>query len=524
MSAEKPRLTPGKLAVVAAMNLVDCMNMNLLTPYADTMVSSFLHQRPDAEEVLQRVGLLIGLYNISEAIFSPLWGSLSDRIGRRPVLLIGLAGAGLMAIFFGLSSSLPTAFIFRALAGVMCGNIGVTKTYLAELVDQSNEARAFSILTTMYSLGMFIGPLIGGLLVFPAKSLPGLFEGTVFDEKPFLLPNLVFSAFCGMVWLLAACCLDETLPIEKRRELAASRAAGQARAIEVKAAEGEGDAESSVGFCQRLCSSMPLQGAPPSLLRMVLAYGLVVGYIIATTQTFVLLVQLPRSSDGFALTPSQVAVLQNCAAGGLMLTQLLLYPWLVQRKGYRWCLTAGILVVIMATFPFPLYGLMASPETFGAWRFLPLACLMFVQQSAFGFCTPTCSIWVNRFAAGLDRGSINGWTNSFAAVCRALSPELCSVLLGWGLKSNLLGLGRYLPIYATSLAGVAILLLTRSVLPAGPPAQQAKSAVDDGTKEATPAARTRAITWWHDEAADVVCLDEDLEAGSFAASARRSTW
>mmetsp|Transcript_75486 Transcript_75486/g.244280 ORF Transcript_75486/g.244280 Transcript_75486/m.244280 type:complete len:153 (+) Transcript_75486:352-810(+) len=151
-----------------------------------------------------------------------------------------------------------------------------------------------------------------------------------------------------------------------------------------------------------------------------------------------------------------------------MLTQLLLYPWLVQKKGYRWCITVGILVIMAVTFPFPLYGLMANPERFGAWRMLPLACLMFVQQSAFGFCTPTCSIWINRFAADMNRGSINGWANSFAALCRALAPELCSALLGLGLSSGAC-LGRYLPIYVTCLAGIASLLLVRSACAAAWP-------------------------------------------------------
>merc|ERR1719343_1100928 len=112
------------------------------------------------------------------------------------------------------------AYVYRVLAGLMCGNLPVTKTYLAELVDETNEARAFSIITVMYSLGMFTGPLIGGILSFPANMAPHLFGGTVFDYKPFLLPNVVFAAYCGIVWVLAFCFLDETLSSEKRDELA----------------------------------------------------------------------------------------------------------------------------------------------------------------------------------------------------------------------------------------------------------------------------------------------------------------
>jgi len=129
-------------------------------------------------------------------------------------------------------------------------------------------------------------------------------------------------------------------------------------------------------------------------------------------------------------------MLQNCAAGGLLLTQLLLYPWLVQKKGYRFCITLGMFTVVAISFPFPLYGLMADPAKFGAWRMVPLGSMMLVQMSAFGLCIPTLTVWVNRLADGLDRGTINGWTNAFAALCRALTPELCSTLLGLGLNSS----------------------------------------------------------------------------------------
>jgi len=222
---------------------------------------------------------------------------------------------------------------------------------------------------------------------------------------------------------------------------------------------------------------------------MSLSYGLLVGYIIATTQTFVLLVQIPRGDNGYDLPPSQVALLQNCAAGGLMLTQLLVYPWLVQKKGYRWCITCGILVVMAVTFPFPLYGLMADPAVFGAWRFLPLGFVMFAQQSAFGLCTPSINVWINRFAAGMDRGSINGWTNSFAALCRALAPVFCSSLMAFSMSSGF-SLGRYLPIYATSLVGVIVMLLARSALPHGPPQPQATTATDAKIEKAPTASGT----------------------------------
>jgi len=169
---EKPMLTSVKLLMAVLLNLVDCINMNILTPYAAEMVGDLLHRPVNDPEVLRNVGLLIGVYNISEMIFSPGWGRLSDRFGRRPVILASLGGAMLVPIAFGIAKSMSMALAVRALNGVLCGSIGITKTYVAEQVTKENEAWAFSILTTVYSVGMIVGPAMGGMLVTPAKWSP----------------------------------------------------------------------------------------------------------------------------------------------------------------------------------------------------------------------------------------------------------------------------------------------------------------------------------------------------------------
>ena len=101
-----------------------------------------------------QVGMLIGLYSLCEVICSPFWGFFADKVGRKPALLIGLGGSVVAPIMFGLGKSMPVIFAARALDGFFCGNMGVTRTYLGEIVDESNEAwraRGTSMSTTKSS-------------------------------------------------------------------------------------------------------------------------------------------------------------------------------------------------------------------------------------------------------------------------------------------------------------------------------------------------------------------------------------
>lgn len=215
--AARPRLTNKTLFVLGAMNMIDCINVNLLTPYVVRMVAEFLNTDTNNPKVFQTVGLLTGMYSLCEVIFSPFWGILSDRIGRKPALLIGLGGSCAAPIMFGLGTNLTTVFIARALDGFFCGNMGVTRTYLGEIVDETNEARGFGFLATCFSFGLFIGPALGGELVYPAERYPSVFRGTIFDTYPYLLPNLSYASCAALAWVIGAIFLEETLPRSARR-------------------------------------------------------------------------------------------------------------------------------------------------------------------------------------------------------------------------------------------------------------------------------------------------------------------
>eukprot|EP00442_Polarella_glacialis_P027117 CAMPEP_0115102832 /NCGR_PEP_ID=MMETSP0227-20121206/34162_1 /TAXON_ID=89957 /ORGANISM="Polarella glacialis, Strain CCMP 1383" /LENGTH=439 /DNA_ID=CAMNT_0002499049 /DNA_START=51 /DNA_END=1368 /DNA_ORIENTATION=- len=424
----RPKLTNKILFVLGSMNMIDCINVNLLTPYVVEMVSNFLEKSPEDPEVAHTVGLLIGLYSLCEVCFSVVWG---NRIGRKPVLLIGLGGSVIAPIMFGLGTSLPVIFAARALDGFFCGNMGVTRTYLGEIVDETNEAQGFGFLAVCFSLGLFIGPILGGELVYPARIFPSIFADTIFDTHPYLLPNLTYAVFAAVAWVIGALFLEETLPRSQRCKWPWERRAPIGEEEMPQALFLQHSVSSEPGGLRRQISGTDPQGSPAafqaeesedsvraevsavespsrcypaSLLQVIMAYCVLSGFGAAGNQVFILIVSLPRDVDGFAFGPREIGALQNVAAVALMLTQCVIYPKATKRFGFLRVFMFGWVCQNVGYLLFPVYGLFADPK-FHVWRYVPQAALALGG----GCMYPTAFAFINRAAAGQDRGAVNGW-------------------------------------------------------------------------------------------------------------------
>ncbi len=110
------------------------------------------------------VGLLMAVYSMAQFIAAPLWGRMSDRIGRRPVLLVSLFGAIITYLWLGLADELWVLFTARAASGFMAGNISAAFAYVADVTTRENRAKGMGIVGAAFGLGFIIGPAIGGLM------------------------------------------------------------------------------------------------------------------------------------------------------------------------------------------------------------------------------------------------------------------------------------------------------------------------------------------------------------------------
>ncbi|MBT7987539.1 MAG: MFS transporter [Euryarchaeota archaeon] len=202
------------LFVLFLVTMIDMIGFGIVIPFLTYLVEDLA-----AAEGITEVGLWVGLlmtsYSAAQFLFSPFWGSVSDRIGRRPVLMIGLIGNTVFFAMFGLANTLMIALAARFLAGVFNGNLAVARAYIGDVSSPAQMTTRMGIIGAAFGLGFTIGPFIGGELSNPAARWD-YFESTIFETYPYLLPCLAAGALSMFSLIFAYWKLPESLPKSKR--------------------------------------------------------------------------------------------------------------------------------------------------------------------------------------------------------------------------------------------------------------------------------------------------------------------
>ncbi|KAL0265187.1 hypothetical protein SLS55_001152 [Diplodia seriata] len=235
-----------QLFVLALVRVAEPIALTSIFPYAWKLV---LHYKAtDENNAAFYSGILISAFALAEALTGMYWGGLSDRIGRKPVLLLGCAGTLLSLLIVGFAQSFWVALAGRALGGILNGNIGVIQTMVGEIVHKpEHERESCNLLLMRKTMLMLVqrahmplcpsfGPSeqslavstscracedvvlttaasIGGYFAEPSKNFPALFpEGSLFDKFPYLLPNLICALMLFGSIIAGYVFLEETHP------------------------------------------------------------------------------------------------------------------------------------------------------------------------------------------------------------------------------------------------------------------------------------------------------------------------
>jgi DHA1 family tetracycline resistance protein-like MFS transporter len=145
------------LFVIFTTIVLDAVGIGLIFPILPALLQDVTH----AENVASWIGIMTALYAAMQFVFAPVLGSLSDRLGRRPVLLISLAGAAINYLFLAFASSLWLLMLGRAIAGLTSANVSVATAYITDISPEDKRARRFGLLNAMFGIGFIIGPVIG---------------------------------------------------------------------------------------------------------------------------------------------------------------------------------------------------------------------------------------------------------------------------------------------------------------------------------------------------------------------------
>ena len=138
-----------------------------------------------------QIGWLVGIFSLAQFFFAPIWGKVSDRLGRRPVLLLGLFGTVIGYVLMGLATSVTMLFVARLIDGISGANIGAAQAYLADISAPENRARAMGLLGAAFGLGFVFGPALGGW-----ASVAFNYAAPMFIAAALSLLNFFFVMFC----------------------------------------------------------------------------------------------------------------------------------------------------------------------------------------------------------------------------------------------------------------------------------------------------------------------------------------
>ncbi|KAI3445203.1 hypothetical protein Pfo_001868 [Paulownia fortunei] len=401
--------------------LSSALTISSLFPFLYFMIRDFQIAKRE-EDIGYYAGFIGSSYMLGRALTSVLWGAISDRYGRKPVIIIGSATIVVFNTLFGLSVNFWMAITTRFLLGSLNGLLGPIKAYACETVREEYQSLGLSAVSTAWGTGLIIGPALGGFLAQPAEKFPGIFASDSFFARfPYLLPCLIISLFAAVV-TIACFWIPETLHTHNSEKISSQ---GSYDALE-SATQGSDEKEGLGG--QKSTSKESLIKNWP-LMSSILVYCVFSLHDMAYTEIFSLWAESPRRLGGLSYTTEDVGTVLAISGLGLLVFQSSLYPLVEKIMGpIKLSRILGIISIPLLTSYH--YIAMLSGITLS----IVLNCASLLKNVLSISIVTGLFILQNKAVDQHQRGAANGIAMTLMSLFKAAGPAGGGALFSWGQK------------------------------------------------------------------------------------------
>jgi MFS transporter, DHA1 family, tetracycline resistance protein len=358
---------PAGLKFVLVCVFIDMLGIGLIIPVLPMLIGEFAGGK---QYQAQWYGALITLFGLMQFIFMPILGALSDRLGRRPVLLFSIIGVGINFLITALAPNLWFMALARVIGGMSSASISVASAYAADVSTPANRAKSFGMVGAAFGLGFIFGPVLGGLL----------------GHVGLRLPFFVGAALCGANAIYGYTMVPESLPMDRRMPFSIRRA-------------------NPFASLARLALRTDIRG-------LVAVFALVTFGQIMLQTTWVLYTYFRFGWDTF---DNGMALF--CVGISAAVVQAGLLGWLIRRLGEvrlaMWGLASGAIVYV-------LYGL----ATQGWMMYVFILCNLLAFAAG-----PALQGIVSKLTDPREQGSLMGSLQSVSSLAMVVVPGIGALLL-----------------------------------------------------------------------------------------------
>ncbi|KAJ1864642.1 hypothetical protein LPJ73_000229 [Coemansia sp. RSA 2703] len=419
----------GKLSVLLALRLSEPVNFSLILPFVYQMVKRF-GVADSPKDISFYASLLFTSFSLFQTIMVMHWGRLSDRIGRKPVIMIGLTGNLVSSVLFGTSRTFVAAMAARSFNGLMAGNVVVAKAVVAEISDNTNRARMMAMIPLMWNLGSIAGSAIGGIFAEPATQYPRWFGNIrVFAEYPYLLPCLIGSSVTLFGLIIGLLKFEETL-VKKKTSSSATTLGETTPLVENTAKQQE---------------HTMWQLLTPTVMRVMSTNVVICLALSMADQSYPIFAATDPSDGGLGFSSRKIGISLAIASVAVIYLQLVAYPRLERKYGALGCYRRGQRVMIPYFLLMPFLSLLATsveyPVASGIsstreivlWAVLVVLLLVRVVGSVL-MLTSINLLTVNMAPTKSDLGFMNGMQQLAMSGMRIFGPLLSGLIWSWSIK------------------------------------------------------------------------------------------